>query len=77
MAISEKLIERYAELEKEAPGCLLLMQVGIFLQVLDDDARAVFEVTGLELQMAGRIERPVVVGGFPTDTAHLACSQGF
>lgn len=66
MAISQKLVERYAELKQEAPDCVLLMQVGIFMQVLDDDARAVSEVTGLKLQMAGSPDRPAVVGGFPT-----------
>ena len=32
------------------------MQVGVFMQVMDDDARAVSAVTGLKLQMAGDIE---------------------
>lgn len=40
MVVSQKLIARYAELKAEAPGCLLLMQVGSFMQVIGDDARA-------------------------------------
>ena len=41
MVYSAKLVKRYRELKAEAPGCLLLMQVGSFLQVQDEDARAV------------------------------------
>jgi DNA mismatch repair ATPase MutS len=44
---------------------LLLMQVGAFMQVMDQDARTISQVTGLKLQMAGEVEDPVVVGGFP------------
>ena len=63
--ISDALVRRYAELKYEAPDCLLLMQVGAFMKVLDDDARSVSEVTGLKLQMSGSVEQPVVIGGFP------------
>jgi DNA mismatch repair ATPase MutS len=63
--ISSRLIERYGELKRQAPDCLLLMQVGAFLKVLGDDARAVSAITGLKLQMAGDVDEPVVVGGFP------------
>ena len=63
--ISDKLVSRYDELKREAPGCLLLMQVGAFMKVLGDDARSVSEVTGLKLQMSGSVEQPVVLGGFP------------
>ncbi|MCP3981469.1 MAG: hypothetical protein GY716_19395 [bacterium] len=63
--ISEKLAARYEELKREAPGCVLLMQVGAFMKVLNDDARSVSEVTGLKLQMSGSLEAPVVLGGFP------------
>ncbi|HRY44364.1 MAG TPA: hypothetical protein P5164_10490 [Thermoanaerobaculia bacterium] len=65
MVVSQKLIARYAELKAEAPGCLLLMQVGTFLQVQGDDARTVSGVTGLKLQMGGDVDSPVVLGGFP------------
>jgi DNA mismatch repair ATPase MutS len=41
------------------------MQVGIFMQVMDDDAHTVAELTGLQLQMAGDVNQPIVVGGFP------------
>ena len=44
---------------------LLLMQVGAFMQVMNEDARAVAAVTGLKLQMAGDVDAPVVLGGFP------------
>ncbi len=60
MVFSQKLVKRYKELKKEVPDCLLLMQVGAFMQVMDEDARAVSEVTGLKLQMAGDVDAPVV-----------------
>ena len=41
------------------------MQVGAFMQVMNDDARVVSQVTGLKLQMAGDVEAPVVLDGFP------------
>jgi len=41
------------------------MQVGAFMQVMDEDAQAVSKVTGLKLQMAGEVDAPVVLGGFP------------
>ena len=63
--VSSKLIARYAELKSEALGCVLLMQVGAFMQVMGDDARAVSEVTGLKLQMGGNVDSPMVLGGFP------------
>jgi DNA mismatch repair protein MutS len=65
MVISNKIISRYRELKAEAPDCLLLLQVGAFMQVHDADARAVSQVTGLHLQMAGDVDAPVVLGGFP------------
>ena len=43
--ISDNLVARYLELKDQAPGRLLLMQVGAFMKVLDDDARSVSEVT--------------------------------
>ncbi|TEU10311.1 MAG: hypothetical protein E3J21_26645 [Anaerolineales bacterium] len=55
----------HAELKEDVPDCLLLMQVGAFMQVMDEDARAVSQVTGLKLQMAGEVDAPVVLGGFP------------
>jgi DNA mismatch repair protein MutS len=65
MVYALKLVKRYQELKQEVPDCLLLMQVGAFMQVMDEDARAVSEVTGLKLQMAGEVDAPVVLGGFP------------
>ena len=73
MVFSHKLVQRYQELKAEAGDCLLLMQVGVFMQVQDEDARAVAAVTGLKLQMAGDVDAPVVpstslrtsLGGFP------------
>ena len=65
MIFSPKLVQRYRELKAEVPDCLLLMQVGAFMDVMDEDARAVTEVTGLKLQMAGEVDAPVVLGGFP------------
>ena len=65
MISSPKLVTRYRELKAQAPDCLLLLQVGAFIKVLDEDARAVAAVTGLRLQMAGEVDAPVVLGGFP------------
>jgi DNA mismatch repair ATPase MutS len=65
MIRSPKLVAQYRDLKGEVDGCLLLMQVGSFMQVMGDDARAVAAVTGLKLQMAGEVDDPVVVGGFP------------
>ena len=60
MIFSQKLVSRYKELKEDVPDCLLLMQVGVFMQVMDEDARVVSEVTGLKLQMAGDVDAPVV-----------------
>ena len=65
MAISSTILEQYTALKGDVPDCLLLMQVGIFMQVLNEDARAVSAVTGLKLRMSGDVDEPVVVGGFP------------
>ena len=65
MVFSQKLVKRYKELKEAVPDCLLLMQVGVFMQIMDEDARAVSDVTGLKLQMAGEVDDPVVLGGFP------------
>lgn len=65
MILSQKLLARYRKLKQDVPDCLLLMQVGAFMQVMDEDARTVSQVTGLKLQMAGEVDDPVVVGGFP------------
>jgi DNA mismatch repair ATPase MutS len=39
MIFSQKLATRYRELKADTPGCVLLMQVGAFMQVMDEDAR--------------------------------------
>ena len=69
MVYSPKLVKRYQELKEDVPDCLLLMQVGVFMQVMDEDARVVSEATGLKLQMAGEVDAPVVLGGFPNQRA--------
>jgi DNA mismatch repair protein MutS len=65
MIFSQKLVDRYNELKDEVPDCILFMQVGAFMQVMNEDARAVSKVTGLKLRMAGEVDAPVVLGGFP------------
>jgi len=65
MVYSPKLVKRYKELKEDVSDCLLLMQVGAFMQVMNEDARTVSAVTGLKLQMAGEVDAPVVLGGFP------------
>ena len=76
MIFSPKLVKRYRELKAEAIGCLLLMQVGAFMDVMDQDARAVSEVTGLKLQMAGDVDDPVVLGGFRKSGLDACTSLG-
>jgi len=41
MALSQKLIVHYHELKQQAPDCILLMQVGAFMPVMDEDAKTV------------------------------------
>ncbi|MCK5522267.1 MAG: hypothetical protein KAI83_03945 [Thiomargarita sp.] len=65
MILASKLVTRYRELKQEMPDCVLLMQVGAFMQVMNDDAKTISEITGLKLQMAGDVNAPVIVGGFP------------
>ncbi len=65
MVVSDKLAKQYQALKSDVPDCLLVMQVGAFMQVMNEDARAISKVTGLKLQMAGDIDSPVVLGGFP------------
>jgi DNA mismatch repair ATPase MutS len=61
MVFSQRLSSIYRELKKDAPGFILLMQVGAFMQMMDDEAHAVSQVTGLKLQMAGEVDTPVVL----------------
>jgi len=35
------------------------------MKVMNEDARKISELTGLKLQMAGDVNCPVVMGGFP------------
>ena len=65
MVFSQKLVFRYRQLKSEVPDCLLAMQVGVFMQVMDEDAKSISKVSGLKLKMAGDVEDPVVMGGFP------------
>ena len=58
MIFSQKLVDRYDELKQRVPDCILLMQVGAFMQVMNEDARAVSQVTGLKLRMAGSTPAP-------------------
>ena len=76
--ISEKIVARYAELKLEAPGCVLLMQVGAFMKVLDEDARTVSGVTGLKLQMSGSVEAPIRAPGEnrPRKETRVGASRG-
>jgi len=42
MVFSPKLITRYSELKKEVPDCILLRQVGAFMQVMSENAEVLF-----------------------------------
>ncbi|MEN8221156.1 MAG: hypothetical protein ABFS56_33360 [Pseudomonadota bacterium] len=62
--LSQKLVTRYNELKRQAPDCILLMQVGVFMQVMNEDAQIVSDLTGLKLQIAGEVgAEPVILGG--------------
>ena len=76
MVYSSKLVERYRELKVATPGCLLLMQVGSFMQVQDDDARGVAAVTGLKLQMAGGVDAPVSCAAPVRSSRRLKSASG-
>jgi DNA mismatch repair ATPase MutS len=65
MIISHKLVTRYRELKQDVSDCILLMQVGAFMQVMGEDAQAVSDLTDLKLQMGGAVDAPMVIGGFP------------
>lgn len=52
MILSPRLAEHYAALKQQASDCLLLTQVGAFMDVLHEDVRVVAQLTGLKLQMA-------------------------
>ena len=65
MVFSKKLKQCYESLKQEVPKHILVMQVGVFMQVMNEDAKKVSEVTGLKLKMAGDIDSPVILGGFP------------
>ncbi len=41
MILASKLVTRYRELKQEVPDCVLLMQVGAFMQVMNDDAKTI------------------------------------
>jgi len=53
MIHSEKLNREYDCLHEMVPDCVLLMQVGAFMRVMDDDAQIVADVCGIKLSMSG------------------------
>ncbi len=56
-------------MKRQEPDCLLLMQVGIFMQVMNDDARAVSEVTGLKTRFCNES------GGFASTRAYIYVNE--
>lgn len=75
MALSQKLMTRYNELKQQVPHCILLMQVGAFMQVMNDDAQTVSKVCHIKLQMGGNPEQPFVFGGFPKSAINKYVGQ--
>ncbi|MEO5346682.1 MAG: hypothetical protein H7834_09940 [Magnetococcus sp. YQC-9] len=71
MVFSDRLVMHYRELKQQEPDCILLMQVGAFMQVMNDDARTLARLVGLKLKMAGDVDHPVVLGGFPSSGLDL------
>jgi len=52
MTLSQKLIDQYQALRNEVDGCILLMEVGVFMQVMDADAHQLSELTSQKFEMA-------------------------
>ena len=73
--MSQKLIIRYSELKQQVSDCILVMQVGAFMQVMNDDAQVVSKVCHIKLQMAGEPEQPFVFGGFPKSALNKYVGQ--
>ncbi|MGK5090934.1 hypothetical protein WDW89_02830 [Deltaproteobacteria bacterium TL4] len=65
MMNSEKLVLQYEDLKTKEPDTILLMQVGAFMQLMNEDAKTLSQLTGLKLKMGGTPEKPYVTGGFP------------
>jgi len=63
--LSKKLVARYHELKQQVPDCILFMQVGVFMQMLDEDAQVVSKIANIELQVTGNAKSPTVKCGFP------------
>ncbi|HJW86990.1 MAG TPA: DUF1566 domain-containing protein [Candidatus Brocadiaceae bacterium] len=63
MVLSQKLISRYRELKQEAKDCILLMQVGAFMQVMDTDANPI-ATNGIEASNGGGDRRSGCIGRF-------------
>ncbi|MBF0215008.1 MAG: hypothetical protein HQM00_15850 [Magnetococcales bacterium] len=65
MMFSDTLATHYRALKTQSADCILLMQVGAFMRVMDADAYTLARVVGLRLERAGDEDNPVVLGGFP------------
>jgi DNA mismatch repair ATPase MutS len=63
--VVELFQHRGAALKAKSQPSILLMQVGTFMQIMGDDARTVSGITGIKLRMAGEVDDPYVVAGFP------------
>ncbi len=74
MVFSPKLVKRYKELKEEAADYLLLMQVGAFMQVMDQDARACPELhpEGPPELVEGLVEGRSRTGRFKSDGLEVA-----
>jgi len=73
MVVSAKLQQHYLHLKSQVPDAVLLMQVGAFMQVMNEDAKIVSKICGIKLQMAGDIDNPVILGGFPKSGLDKYC----
>lgn len=59
------IIKEYEKLKQEFPEYILLFQSGIFLRIINEDAKKVFEILGLKLRVEGGADNPVYFCGFP------------
>ncbi len=65
MIFLKKISNTYHTLKKLVPDAILFMQVGAFMRVMDDDARAASGVTGLKPQAAREVDNLSIIGDFP------------
>lgn len=62
---------RFGELKLSVAGCWLLMPVRAFMQVMDEDIQVLSQLTSLKLPIGGKVDMPVIIGGFPKSSLDI------